>query len=140
MKTWIKSIGSADWQMSDDWTQNKEDADNLTGIDFPYEPQSISIGDKLVLYASGHRCVFGIAEVTSGFSKTDRHERWSIRCDVRMLLAVPHLSNAPSLEELVLKNGRDLMLSVRQNPYVELEPAEYLRAVNALTSRVLAWA
>src|SRR5262245_56575609 len=116
MKTWLKSLGAAGWEMDPDWTQNKRDAENLRGVDFPYEPRSINVGDKLVLYAAGHKRVFGVAEVTSAFYETDRHERWPVRCDVRILFAVPHLDNAPMLDQLVLKNGRDLMLPVRQSP------------------------
>jgi hypothetical protein len=136
MKAWLKPLGSAGAPLENHWTKGRSDL--LIGVDFPAEPRSVAIGDKLVLYAAVHRRVFGIAEVTSDPYRANRHPRWPYRCDVRLLVAVPLLHEAPFLDELIVRDGRDLYLSVRQKPYVRLTQREYHRAVEALTAPLYA--
>jgi hypothetical protein len=133
MRHWLKALGTTGSPLDNHWLRSRSDL--LIGIDFPAEPRSIAASDKMVLYASVHRRIFGVAEVSSEPYRANRHPRWPFRCDVRLLLAVPLLRDAPLLDEVVVtRAGRDLHLSVRQRPYVELTRREYLRAVEALTA------
>lgn len=136
MSAWLKPIGAQGSPLDNHWIRARSDI--LIGIDFPREPRSIVVDDKLVLYASIHRRIFAIAQVTSPPYRANRHPRWPFRCDVRVQLAVPFLQDAPYLDELITKTGRDLYLSVRQKPYVELTPREYHRAIEALAAPVYA--
>ncbi len=132
-RAWLKPLGAAGSPLENHWLSGRNDL--LVGVDFASEPRSVLIGDKLVLYAAVHRRIFGIAEVTSDAYRANRHPRWPYRCDVQLLVAVPLLANAPPLDEVVVTRGaRDLFLSVRQKPYVELTRREYQRAVEALTA------
>jgi hypothetical protein len=132
VSAWLKPLGAAGAPLDNHWLKARSDL--LIGVDFPSEPRSVTVGDKLVLYASTHRRIFGVAEVASDPYLANRHPRWPYRCDIRMLLAVPLLQEAPLLDELIARGGRDLYLSVRQKPYVRLTDREYLRAVQALTA------
>lgn len=132
MQAWLKPLGATGSALENHWTKARSDL--LIGVDFSNEPRSIESGDKLVLYAAVHRRVFGIAEVTSAPYRANRHPRWPYRCDARVLVAVPLLHDAPPLDELIARGGRDLYLSVRQKPYVKLTPREYHRAIEALAA------
>jgi hypothetical protein len=132
-RAWLKALGATGSPLENHWLRSRNDL--LIGVDFPSVPRSLSPGDKLVLYAAVRRCVFGVAEVTSEPYRANRHPRWPFRLDVRVLLAVPLLADAPLLDEVVVtRGGRDLFLSIRQKPYVELTRREYQRAVEALTA------
>jgi hypothetical protein len=85
-------------------------------------------GDRLVLYASGWRCVFGVAEVT-GDPQCDpeRSARWPWSVAVELLVVVPVLSNAPPVEAIGVAPR-----SMSQQSHIRLEERHLALAVEAL--------
>jgi hypothetical protein len=131
---YLKSLGAAEWRVDPDWIAHN--ADILEGADYPFEPRAIGPGTLLILYATEFQKVFGVAEVTTGAYPALRHPRWPWRCDHRILLAVDHLDDAPPLTALNVPGERDLRLSVRQRPYVELSQDEFELGVEAFVAGV----
>ena len=129
---YLKSLGAAEWRIDPDWIAHN--ADILDGADYPFEPRAIGPGTLLILYATGFQKVFGVAEVTTDAYPANRHPRWPWRCDHRILLAVDHLDDAPPLTGLNVPGERDLRLSVRQRPYVELKQAEFELGMEAFAT------
>ena len=90
-------------------------------------------GDRLLLYASGWRCVFGVAEVlddpsTAVPSPADP-ARWPWSVTVELLIVVPLLSNAPPLEAIGVSPR-----SMSQHSHIRVEPRHLELAVEALAA------
>lgn len=90
-------------------------------------------GDRLVLYASVWKRVFGIAEVTSEPSDAippdgaPRSQRWPWWVAIEPLIVVPHLENAPPIEAIGVP-----LRSMSQQSHIRLTPGQYALAVEAL--------
>jgi hypothetical protein len=97
---------------------------------FPRRPR-MGAGDRLVLYASGWRCVFGVAEVlaepsTAAPSPADP-ARWPWSVPVELLIVVAQLSNAPPVEAIGVSAR-----SMSQQSHIRLEPRHLELAIEAL--------
>ena len=94
---------------------------------FPRRPR-MAPGDRLVLYASVWRCVFGIAEVTSEPELlADAPKRWPWSVAVELLVVVPMLSNAPPVEAIGIAPR-----SMCQQSHIRLEQRHFDLALEAL--------
>jgi len=97
---------------------------------FPRRPR-MAAGDRLVLYASVWRCVFGVAEVLDDPS-TDVPSaadpvRWPWSVPVELLIVVPLLSNAPPVEAIGVAPR-----SMSQQSHIRLQARHLDLAVEAL--------
>ncbi len=99
----------------------------------PRRPRIVS-GDRLVLYASGWRRIFGVAEVLCEPSAdAPASPRWPWSVEVELLLVVPVLSNAPPVEAIGVASR-----SMSQHSHIRLEPRHLELALEALASVGLA--
>lgn len=119
---WLKTIGFTGSPPPNDWW---EDGEREHGVDFPYRPRSIKVGDLLVIYAVGSGHVVGVAEVVSDPGPGPQ-ERWPWRVRINILKRKSVDQGFP-LEEL--DDERQLSKSLRQKSYVRLTETE---AANAL--------
>jgi hypothetical protein len=87
--------------------------------------------DRLVLYASVWRRVFGVV-VAVGETYQVEHPRWPWRIAVEPLLIVPDLDLAPPVESIGVAAR-----SMSQQSHIRLEPRHYRQAVEALGSIAL---
>ncbi|HEY6758882.1 MAG TPA: hypothetical protein VI318_05305 [Baekduia sp.] len=85
-------------------------------------------GDRLVLYASVWKRVFGVAEVTSE-PRASGHERWPWEVALEALVVVPHLENAPPIEAMGVAAR-----SMSQQSHVRITERQYALAVEAIGS------
>lgn len=128
MNYWLKSIGASDRLLEKDWLVSRSDL--VDRIRFPVNkrPSGVARDDRLVLYASGWECFYGIAIVTSAEPKEDPGEkRWPWVLDVEVPLVVPRLDVAPRLSEMDVATT-----SVRQQSHISLTPSKYEKALQAL--------
>ena len=88
-------------------------------------------GDRLLLYASGWRCVFGVAEVLDEPSTDDRSpadpQRWPWSVPIELLIVVPLLSNAPPVEAIGVSPR-----SMSQQSHIRLQARHLELAIEAL--------
>jgi hypothetical protein len=130
---WIKTVDAGDAPLRDDWLGlgSAEGTDGTgpelvassaeTGVNrlvldniwFSQQPRSIKRGDLLVYYAVGSpNMVFpAIVEVTTGDLVSEGRSRWNWRLEVRPLIVVPRLSDAPRASEIGNINPRTLRKS-----------------------------
>jgi hypothetical protein len=124
---WLKAIGHARGPLAEDWIESRAELLRRTG--FPRRPRIVP-GDRLVLYASGWRRIFGIAEVVSDADcDASRSARWPWSVGVELLVVVPVLSNAPPVESIGVAPR-----SMSQQSHIRLEPRHLALAVEALAS------
>jgi hypothetical protein len=96
---------------------------------FPRRPR-MQPGDRLVLYASGWKCIFGVAEVTSEpHADAAVSQRWPWSVGVELLVVVPVLSNAPPVEAIGVAPR-----SMSQQSHIRLEQRHFELALEALAS------
>ena len=91
----------------------------------------MAAGDRLILYASGWRCMFGVAEVL-GEPSTDAPSpadpgRWPWSVAVELLVVVAQLSNAPPVEAIGVAPR-----SMSQQSHIRLEARQLDLAIEAL--------
>lgn len=89
----------------------------------------MAAGHKMVLYAAGHECIFGVAVVRTGEiyeHLVEDEERWPWALDVDVPLLVGNLRLAPKLSEINVGP-----LSVRQQSHISLDEQQYGLAVSA---------
>ena len=122
---WLKAIGHARGPLAADWLETRPELLRRTG--FPRRPR-IEPGDRLVLYASVWRRVFGICEVTGAPEPRD-HPRWPWTVAVETLLLVPVLDAAPPVEAIGVAAR-----SMSQQSHIRIGADHYARAVEALAS------
>jgi hypothetical protein len=91
----------------------------------------VSEDDRLVLYASVWRRIFGVV-VAVGDIYWVEHPRWPWRIAVEPLLVVPDLEFAPPVEAIGVAAR-----SMSQQSHIRLEPVHYVRAVEVLASIAL---
>ena len=127
MTAFLKAHGTGARPLPDHWLAAGSSllAPGRTG--FPRRPRMVP-GDRLVLYASGWRRVFGVAEVT-GEPTTDAPlaPRWPWTVPVELLLVVPVLSNAPPVEAIGVAPR-----SMSQQSHIRLEQHHLALALEAL--------
>ena len=127
MTAFLKAHGTGESPLADHWlaSGSRLVAPGRTG--FPRRPR-MQPGDRLVLYASVWKCVFGIAEVTSEPELlVDAPKRWPWSVMVELLVVVPMLSNAPPVEAIGIAPR-----SMRQQSHIRLEQRHFDLAVEAL--------
>jgi len=126
----LKAHGTGASPLPDRWLQVGSSLVQPGRTAFPRCPRMVP-GDRLLLYASGWRCVFGIAEVL-GEPSTDVPSpadpaRWPWSVAVELLIVVPLLSNAPPVEAIGVSPR-----SMSQQSHIRLEPRHLELALEAL--------
>jgi hypothetical protein len=126
----LKAHGTGASPLPDRWMRAGSSLVDPGRTAFPRRPR-IGPGDRLLLYASGWRCVFGVAEVldepsTDVPSPADPG-RWPWSVSVELLIVVPLLSNAPPLEAIGVSPR-----SMSQHSHIRVEPRHLELAVEAL--------
>jgi hypothetical protein len=122
---WLKAVGHARGPLAEDWLEQRPQLLRRTG--FPRRPRIVS-GDRLVLYASVWRCVFGLVEAM-GEPELRDHPRWPWTIAIEPLLVVPVLDAAPPVEAIGVAAR-----SMSQQSHIRLRPEHYARAVEAIAS------
>jgi hypothetical protein len=129
---WLKSIGSVDQTLQDNWLQDRYDLLDYVRFAANKRPSGVARNDRLVLYAAGLECFYGIAIVVSAEPREDLGEkRWPWVLDVRVPLVVPRLDLAPRLSEMNVATT-----SVRQQSHIRLSTEQFDAAVAALVGLV----
>ncbi|MEY2442878.1 MAG: hypothetical protein QOJ46_2304 [bacterium] len=128
----LKAHGTGASPLPDRWLHASSSLVDPGRTAFPRRPR-MAAGDRLVLYASGWRCVFGVAEVlddpsTDVPSPADPR-RWPWSVAVELLIVVPLLSNAPPVEAIGVSAR-----SMSQQSHIRLEPRHLELAVAALAA------
>ncbi len=89
-------------------------------------------GDRLILYASGWRRIFGIAEVLSEPRRVGspaNPARWPWSVEAELLVIVPVLSNAPPVEAIGVAAR-----SMSQHSHIRVEQRHLALAAEVLGS------
>ena len=125
--TFLKGHGTGDKPLPDHWLAAGSRLLDPGRTGFPRRPR-MRAGDRLVLYAAGWRCVFGVAEVT-GEPVADAavSQRWPWSAPVELLVVVPVLSNAPPLQAIGVAPR-----SMSQQSHIRLEERHLELALEAL--------
>ncbi|MDX6720232.1 MAG: hypothetical protein QOJ63_2486 [Solirubrobacteraceae bacterium] len=128
----LKAHGTGASPLADRWMRTGSSLVDPGRTAFPRRPR-MGPGDRLLLYASGWRCVFGVAEVL-GDPSTDVPSpadpgRWPWSVPVELLIVVPLLSNAPPLEAIGVSPR-----SMSQQSHIRVEPRHLELAVEALAA------
>jgi hypothetical protein len=126
---WLKAVGHAHGPLPARWIEEGRTSVLREG-GFPRRPR-VHADDRLVLYASVWRCVFGVV-VAVGEPYRVEHPRWPWRIGVEPLLVVPDLDLAPPVEAIGVAAR-----SMSQQSHIRLERVHYIRAVEALGSIAL---
>ena len=126
----LKSHGTGRAPLPDHWLRAGSSLVEPGRTAFPRRPR-MAEGDRLLLYASGWRCVFGVAEVT-GEPTTDVPSpadpvRWPWSVPVELLIVVAQLSDAPPVEAIGVSPR-----SMSQQSHIRLEPRHLELAIEAL--------
>jgi hypothetical protein len=127
----LKSHGTGTSPLPDRWLQGSSLVDPGRTA-FPRRPRMVA-GDRLLLYASGWRCVFGVAEVldepsTAAPSPADPL-RWPWSVPVELLVVVALLSNAPPLEAIGVSPR-----SMSQHSHIRVQERHLALALEALAA------
>lgn len=127
MSVFLKGHGTGTTPLPDHWIAAGSRLVDPGRTGFPRRPRIVA-GDRLVLYASVWKCVFGIAEV-AGDPQHDEtvSARWPWSVAVELLVVVPLLSNAPPVEAIGVAPR-----SMSQQSHIRLEERHLERAVEAL--------
>lgn len=125
----LKAHGTGESPLPDGWMQAGSSLLHPGITSFPRRPR-MAPGDRLVLYASGWRCIFGIAEVltdptTESASAIDPG-RWPWSVGVELLVVVALLSNAPPVEAIGVSPR-----SMSQHSHIRLEERHLEQAAEA---------
>jgi hypothetical protein len=126
---WLKAVGHARGPLPARWVEEGRTTVLREG-GFPRRPR-VAEDDRLVLYASVWRRVFGVVVAVGDVYQVE-HPRWPWRIAVEPLLVVPDLELAPPIESIGVAAR-----SMSQQSHIRLEPAQYMRAVEALGSIAL---
>jgi hypothetical protein len=126
---WLKAVGHARGPLPARWIEEGRTSVLREG-GFPRRPR-VSEDDRLVLYASVWRRVFGVVAAVGEVYRVD-HPRWPWRIAVEPLLVVPDLDLAPPIEAIGVAAR-----SMSQQSHIRLEPHHYTRAVEVLSSIAL---
>ena len=129
MTYWLKAVGHAKGPLDERWIDERSALLHRTG--FPRRPR-MAPGDRLILYASVWRRIFGVVEVI-GEPEPREHPRWPWTVATEALLVVPTLDAAPPVEAMGVAAR-----SMSQQSHIRLRPEHYARAVEAIASVALA--
>src|ERR1051326_6642420 len=127
MRTWLKLIGMVDNQVTDY---------SRKYVSFSTKrPRHIHPGDHMLLYASGTKRVFGLAEVTSEVydSSDDDPRRYPYRVNIRYIINLA-VADGVDLDE-INTSRRDIARSIRQASYIEIDADEYMSGATKLQKR-----
>jgi len=125
----LKGHGTGDRPLPDHWLAVGSRLVDPGRTGFPRRPRMRS-GDRLVLYASGWRCLFGIAEVTGDpMADAPASQRWPWSVPVELLVVVPVLSNAPPVEAIGVAPR-----SMSQHSHIRLQARHLELALEALAA------
>ena len=129
MSAFLKAHGTGGAPLADHWMTAGSRLLSPGRTGFPRRPQ-MQPGDRLVLYASRWKCIFGMAEVVSE-PEVDASVsvRWPWSVGVELLVVVPVLSNAPPVEAIGVAPR-----SMRQQSHIRLEQRHLELALEALAS------
>jgi hypothetical protein len=123
----LKGHGTGTAPLPDEWIAAGSRLVDPGRTGFPRRPRIVP-GDRLVLYASGWKCVFGIAEVASDpVCDESVSTRWPWSVAVELLVVVPLLSNAPPVEAIGVAPR-----SMSQQSHIRIEQRHLELAVDAL--------
>jgi hypothetical protein len=126
---WLKAVGHAQGPLPARWIEEGRTSVLREG-GFPRRPR-INEDDRMVLYASVWRRVFGVVAVVGDAYRVE-HPRWPWRIAVEPLLVVPDLDLAPPVEAIGIAAR-----SMSQQSHIRLPPVHYTRAVEVLSSLAL---
>ena len=136
MKTWLKSIGSAQKPITEAPFHGEYSAEHI-GFRKAGKP-SIRTGDHLFLYAPGGSSrIFALAEVT-GDPESDPNYNSNEKGSCRWRLCVRYLINLPVASGIQVGDvisQRDLTKSLRQKSHVRQPPKESQSAGKKLQER-----
>jgi hypothetical protein len=123
----LKAHGTGARPLPDHWLAAGSGLLDPGRTGFPRRPR-MTAGDRLVLYASGWRAIFGVAEVTGEpTAGAPLSPRWPWTVPVELLLVVPVLSNAPPVEAIGVAPR-----SMSQQSHIRLEQRHLALAFEAL--------
>jgi hypothetical protein len=126
---WLKAVGHTRGPLPERWIEDGRTSVLREG-GFPRRPR-VSEDDRIVLYASVWRRVFGVV-VAVGEAYRVEHPRWPWRIAVEPMLVVPDLDLAPPVEAIGVAAR-----SMSQQSHIRLDPHQYAQAVEALSSIAL---
>ena len=86
-------------------------------------------GDLAVCYASGWQNLFAVVEVVGDPENDPDRERWRWRFPLRVLAAVPRISQAPPVEVAGV-----FPRSLGRHSYIRLTPDQFAAAREAITN------
>ncbi len=90
---------------------------------------AVQKGDLAVCYASGWQSVFAVVEVVGEPENDPARERWRWRFPLRVLAAVPRISEAPPVEVAGV-----FPRSLGRHSYIRLTPDQFAAARDAITN------
>ncbi len=90
---------------------------------------AVQKGDLAVCYASGWQSVFAVVEVVGEPENDPARERWRWRFPLRVLAAVPRISEAPPVEAAGV-----FPRSLGRHSYIRLTPDQFAAARDAITN------
>jgi hypothetical protein len=123
---WLKAVGHARGPLPARWMEEGRTSVLREG-GFPRRPR-VSEDDRLVLYASVWRRIFGVVVAVGEVYRVE-HPRWPWRIAVEPLLVVPDLDLAPPVQATGVAAR-----SMSQQSHIRLDQLQYSRAVEALSS------
>jgi hypothetical protein len=130
LNVFLKAHGTGSSPLPDRWLHAGSSLVESGRTAFPRRPR-MARGDRLILYASVWRCVFGVAEVldepTTAVPSPANPARWPWSVPVELLIVVPLLSNAPPVEAIGVAPR-----SMSQQSHIRLLPRHLELAVEAL--------
>ena len=128
MTAFLKAHGTGSAPRPDHWLAAGSRLVTPGRTGFPRRPR-IDAGDRLVLYASGWKCVFGVAEVVGSpaLDETAPSARWPWSVAIELLVVVPLLSNAPPVEAIGVAPR-----SMSQQSHIRITEGQYALAVEAI--------
>ena len=139
MKYLIKSIGTAELRIPDFWVTIDTDLERLA---FPrHREPDIDVGDRVVLYATGHQRLIAAGVFTSdaefdpavlmrehGWDQEGAN-RWPWVATWEPQVLVPFVHLGPHLTEIGVRT-----LSIRSQSHIYIDEAKYRRAVGLLAT------
>ena len=127
MTAFLKAHGTGDAPLPDHWMTAGSRLVTSGRTGFPRRPR-MRPGDRLVLYASRWKCIFGVAEVLSEpEADASVSVRWPWSVTVELLVVVPVLSNAPPVEAIGVAPR-----SMSQQSHILLEERHFDLELDAL--------
>ena len=90
---------------------------------------AVQKGDLAVCYASGWQNVFAVVEVVGDPENDPGRERWGWRFPLRVLAAVPRMTEAPPVEVAGV-----FPRSLGRHSYIRLTPDQFAAARDAITN------